>query len=77
MDELTQPRVGQRCSCGGIGFGTIREIRQRQVEGPDICVSTTLKIEFDARITRWKPLAEVELLDMPAQQEEEGNDDNA
>lgn len=71
MGELSQPQVGQRCHVTGIGFGTIRKIEEREQEGLRTRVTTYLKIEFDAKITRWKPLSEVELLLWPSQKREE------
>jgi hypothetical protein len=56
--EQQQPQINQRCHFTGIGFGTIRKIVERNGV-------TELQIRFDAGVTRWKKLDEVELIDLP------------
>jgi len=62
MEQENTPQVGQRFHADGIGFGTIREIKEVEQEGLRTKVTTRLKVRFDAGKTCWKNLSEVELI---------------
>ncbi len=58
------PQLRQRCHCDGIGFGTIIDIRpvEEAIRTPE---NTKIRVCFDAGVTRWVSLKNVELIDPP------------
>lgn len=65
MKQQQQAQAGQRCHCEGIGFGSILQVKEIEKEGLRSKITTHLKIRFDAGVTRWRRLSEVELVNIP------------